>query len=506
MRITTPAFDCAAQNGILQYSAIFPQNSWLTTKDTRTYWALHKGSSTWTSTPEERAMIESKSTLAVETDASSSGFSSALRSLVEDNRGVEAAPTLSGSRAILDLSFDTHPGVMDVHARLKVLTDNGLTVPFLRKHDSASRDKVTINAREFINFSGYNYLGLSGHPTVSQAAQKAIDQYGTSVSASRVAGGEIGLHRELELEVAKLIGTEDAVAFVSGYSTNVTTISSLFGRHDVIYHDELIHNSALTGCVLSGARRRSFPHNDWEALDRMLSQNRHRYERALIVIEGVYSMDGDIANLPRFVELRKKHKAFLMVDEAHSLGVLGETGGGVREHFGLEASDVDLWMGTFSKSLAGCGGYIAANANVVEFLKYRGGGFLYSVGMTPPDAGAALAAIRVMRAESTRVARVRENAAYFRNRARSLGLNTGMSVDGSPVVPIIVGNSILSLKLAEHLLANGVRAHPIFYPAVEENGARLRFFVSATHSTEQMDYTLEVLAGGLQHLRTLLQD
>jgi 7-keto-8-aminopelargonate synthetase-like enzyme len=202
---------------------------------------------------------------------------------------------------------------------------------------------------------------------VSKASKEAIENYGTSVSASRIASGERPLHRELERELADLIGAEDCIAYVGGHATNVTTIGHLFGRNDLIAHDSLIHNSVLQGCMLSGASQLPFSHNDWQSLDRILHEYRNRFRRVLVVIEGIYSMDGDIPDLPEFIEVKKRHKTFIMVDEAHSIGVLGDSGRGIGEHFDVDPNDVDLWMGTLSKSLASCGGYIAGRKAVIEY-------------------------------------------------------------------------------------------------------------------------------------------
>ena len=233
------------------------------------------------------------------------------------------------------------------------------------------------------------------------------------------------MHRDLEQALAAFLGTPAAIVFVSGHATNVTTIGHLLGPDDLILHDILAHNSIVQGAMLSGATRRAFAHNDWQALDALLSEVRHRYRRVLIAIEGVYSMDGDFPELPRFVELRKKHKTLLLVDEAHSLGTMGATGRGIGEHWGVARADVDLWMGTLSKSLASCGGYIAGSAELVEYLKYTAPGFVYSVGLSPPNAAAALAALTVLQREPQRVARLRELAALFLKLARERGLDTG---------------------------------------------------------------------------------
>ena len=238
--------------------------------------------------------------------------------------------------------------------------------PFFRVHQGVAGATTQIDGRSYVNFASYNYLGLTGHPRVNRAAQEAIDHYGTSASASRLVAGERPVQRRLEEALAELYGVDDCLVFVSGHATNVSTIGHLFGPKDLIVHDSLIHNSILEGARLSGATRRSFPHNDLQALDALLGEIRGRFERVLIVVEGLYSMDGDTADLPKLVTIKRRHKAFLMVDEAHSLGVLGETGRGLHEHHGIDGREVDIWMGTLSKTLASCGGFIAGSAALIE--------------------------------------------------------------------------------------------------------------------------------------------
>jgi 8-amino-7-oxononanoate synthase len=271
----------------------------------------------------------------------------------------------------------------------------------------------------------------------------------------------------------------------------------LFGPRDLIVHDEYIHNSALQGIQLSGAKRLSFPHNDWNALDALLAKQRAQYERTLIVVEGLYSMDGDFPDLPRFIEVKRRHRALLMVDEAHSLGVLGQTGRGIREHFALDAKEVDIWMGTLSKSLAGCGGYITGERALVEQLKYLAPGFLYSVGMSPPLAAASLAALQGMLEEPERVQALQHAGQLFLQRAQAAGIPTGTSV-GLAIVPAIVGSSIQATRLSAKLFEQGINVQPILYPAVPEKAARLRFFMSCKHTPRDIEYTVSVLAKEFQ--------
>jgi 8-amino-7-oxononanoate synthase len=389
--------------------------------------------------------------------------------------------------------FDQHPGYQQLQVMLQSASRMGLANPFFKLHENLAEAQTTIGGERYINYASYNYLGYSGHPQVAQAAKDAIDRYGTSVSASRAVSGERPLHRELEQELAAVYDVEDAVTFVSGHATNVTSIGYLFGPRDLIVHDELIHNSVLQGIRLSGARRLSFAHNDWQALDRLLGEQRQHFERVLVVLEGIYSMDGDYPDLPRFVELRQRHRVFLMVDEAHSLGVMGATGKGIREHFGLAGSDVDIWMGTLSKTLSSCGGYIAGQKALVENLRFLAPGFLYSVGMPPPVAAAALAALRCMQQEPQRVATVQARGEQFLRLAREAGLDVATST-GLAVIPVITGSSLKATLLSGALFRRGINAQPILYPAVPEKSARVRFFVSCLHSEAQIAETVAIVA------------
>ncbi|MEB3213590.1 MAG: aminotransferase class I/II-fold pyridoxal phosphate-dependent enzyme, partial [Leptolyngbyaceae bacterium] len=384
----------------------------------------------------------------------------------------------------------------------KLNRSDGLKNPFFSVHDGIARDTTTIQGKTCINFSSYNYLGLSGDPRVTEAAQRAIAQYGTSVSASRVVSGERPIHRELEQAIAQFLGTEDCIAYIGGHATNVTTIGHLFQEKDLILYDALSHNSIREGCRLSGATTIEFPHNDWQTLDQLLSEYRHRYEKVLVAIEGVYSTDGDLAPLPEMVQVKAKHKAFLLVDEAHSIGVLGPRGRGIGEHFGIAAQEVDLWMGTLSKSFASCGGYIAGCAALVEYLKYSAPGFVFSVGMSPANAAAALASLRIIEAEPERVTQMQGRSHQFLTQAKAAGLNTGTSHD-SPVIPIIVGEPHKAVQLSHVLLQQGINVQPMVYPSVPYNSARLRFFLSCLHTDEQIQKTIRVLADELLIFDTL---
>jgi 8-amino-7-oxononanoate synthase len=369
----------------------------------------------------------------------------------------------------------------------------GVQSPFFRVHEAVAGASTIIGGRHYINFASYNYLGLNGHPRVNQAAQRAIERYGTSPSASRLVAGERPVQRQLEQSLAEFYGVDDCIVFVSGHATNVSTIATLFGNRDLILHDALIHNSVLEGAKLSGAHRRSFPHNDWQWVDALLGQLRGQFERVLIVVEGLYSMDGDGPDLPQFVALKQRHKAFLMVDDAHALGVLGATGRGSAEHWGINPRDVDIWMGTLSKTLASCGGYIAGSTPLVELLKFNAPGFVYSVGLSPALAAAALEALRILQEEPQRVARLQAVGQQFLQLAKAKGVDTGLS-EGHAITPAIVGSSLKAARLSNALFDRGINAQPIIYPAVEEKAARIRFFLSALHETPQLEATVNALA------------
>ena len=384
------------------------------------------------------------------------------------------------------------PEVRALDQNFKLVRDAGLEDPYFGVHEGLTNDRTTIAGREMISWATYNYLGMSGEPEVNAAAKAAVDRYGTSVSASRLVSGEKVIHRELEQAIARLVGTEDAVTFVGGHATNETVIGHVVGPGDLVLHDGLAHNSLLQGAVLSGARRRPFPHNDVDAADQLLRQVRGQYRRVLLVVEGVYSMDGDFADIPRFVALARKHKALLMVDEAHSIGVMGAHGRGMGEHFGVDPAEVDLWMGTLSKALGSCGGYIAGSRTLVRWLKYTVPGFVYSVGLPPAAAGAALGALRLLERQPDRVTRLHANARMFLQLCREAGFDTG-SAGGTAIVPVILGNSINSLKLSRALFARGINVQPILYPAVEERAARLRFFITSRHTPDQIRRTVSIM-------------
>ncbi|MFJ9591649.1 aminotransferase class I/II-fold pyridoxal phosphate-dependent enzyme [Streptomyces virginiae] len=423
-----------------------------------------------------------------------------LIALLDPNRARPAAPAPSPSHAARAAewrsdaaSVDEFPEVSLFERRLDTVTASGAAFPYFRVHEGTVRDTTVIGERSYLSFGSYNYLGISGHPAVNEAVHRAVERYGTSVSASRVLSGERELTVRLERALADFLGVDDCLTLVSGHATNVTAIGHLVGAGDLVLHDALAHDSILQGCTLSGAARRPFAHNDAGALEHLLRLNRSRFRRVLIVVEGAYSMDGDLADLPAVIELKKRYGALLMVDEAHSIGTVGEHGRGVGEFFDVDRSDVDLWMGTLSKSFASCGGYLGGSARTVRWLRHTLPGFVYSVGLTPANAAAALAATELIAAEPERVRALRRNAALFLGLAAAAGLATGSSAD-TPIVPVLLGDSARTLHVADRLFARGVIADPIFHPAVEEGLSRLRFFLTSEHHEDDIRRAVAAVA------------
>ncbi len=394
--------------------------------------------------------------------------------------------------------FTTLPGYREMQTQRSFAEVLGVENPFFRVHEERAGAATRIGNRTYSNFASYDYLGLNGHPEVVEAAKAAIDRYGTSTSASRVVAGERPVHRELESEIAAIYESEDSVVMVSGHATNVGVIGAIVGARDLIVYDELIHNSVALGAQLSGATRRSFAHNDLDALESMLGSTRRQHGRALIIVEGLYSMDGDYPDLARLIDIKTRYGAWLMVDDAHGLGVLGRRGRGLAEQAGIDPRAVDIWMGTLSKTLAGAGGYVAGPSALIDFIRTSVGAFVFSVGLSPPVAAASLAAIRIMGREPERVERLHANGRAFVEAARAHGLDTGTSA-GLAITPVILGESLKAATLSDRLSQRGINVMPILHPAVPERLARLRFFITSEHSLEQIreaaDATAEEVRG-----------
>jgi 8-amino-7-oxononanoate synthase len=354
---------------------------------------------------------------------------------------------------------------------------------------------------DMIMLGGYSYLGLLGHPAINEAAHRAIDRYGTGTHGVRMLAGTLEIHQQLEAKVAEFKGTEAAATFSSGFFANVSTIAALVDRHDTVICDKLDHASLVDGCLLSGAKFVRFAHNDMAHLERCLKNPSYSGQR-MVIVDGVYSMDGDIVNLPEVSRLCREYGATLMVDEAHSLGTLGATGHGVEEHFGMPDDTIDIKMGTFSKAIPSVGGYIAGSQKLCDFLYHQARGFIYSGALPPASAAAALAALEIIEAEPQRVQRLHDNAAYFAQGLR----DAGFSFLESPtaIFPIMCWDDWQAWKLARSCQKRGVYVQAIPHPIVPKGQARLRAAVSATHTREELDICLTVLRESAEEIGGIL--
>ncbi|KAF0695213.1 Aste57867_13977 [Aphanomyces stellatus] len=416
--------------------------------------------------------------------------------LVEENNGdAEPVSFIGDDGELKPECYDVmaFPEIQHLQGQMQELTSAGLKVPFL--------DVLTAEKRKQLNYNTYNYLGYASHPAVAAASKAAIDTYGTGMSSSPIVGQTI-VNTEVEAQLCKHFGAESAVLFVGGWVANVTTIDSLVGKGDLILCDVLNHNSCVTGQRLSGASILSFPHNDVATADRILKSVRHKYRRVLIVIEGVYSMDGDIPDLPAFVALKKQHKCFLFLDEAHSFGTMGATGKGMCEFYNVDPSEVDIRMGTMSKAMGSVGGFILASNVWIQYLKHCAGGFVYSVGLGPANAGATLKSLQLMAKEPERSVRLQELSAYFFDACVKAKLDVGTNVRGTCVVVVYTGSTVDTVR-ASMLLSDdeGINVKPIVHPAVEEGKCRLRFFISYLKTEDELQRTVDALVRVLATVR-----
>jgi 8-amino-7-oxononanoate synthase len=380
------------------------------------------------------------------------------------------------------------------------LAKQGDLLPYFRVMTSEAGPVVEMEGRETIMLGSNNYLGLTADDRVKQGAREALETYGTGLTGSRLLNGTTPLHLDLERELAEWMGTEDVIVFTTGHQANAGTIGTILGPGDTVICDSADHASILDGCKLSGARLRPFRHNQMPKLEKMLERAAGDGGGVLVVVDGVFSMEGDLCNLPEIVELCQKHGARLMVDEAHAVGVLGDRGAGTCELFGLEDA-VDLRMGTFSKSLASCGGFIAGPADVIEYLRFASRPFIFTASAVPAAVGAALAALRVIRADGPELmSKLLDNARYLRQGLRELGLvvvEPGTLPDGTdattPVVPVVVGEDYQAALLWKALFDAGVYTNVAIHPAVPPGGALLRTSLMATHEREHLDRALEII-------------
>jgi 8-amino-7-oxononanoate synthase len=347
--------------------------------------------------------------------------------------------------------------------------------------------EVEFEGRRIIMCGSNNYLGLTTHPKVRKAAQDAIDRYGTSCTGSRFVNGSLDLHEELEAELAEFVGKESALVFATGMQVNLGTISALVSRGDTVILDKYDHASIVDGARLGWGETKRFRHNDMEDLEHVLASIPEERGK-LVVVDGLYSMEGDIAFLPEIVPLCKRYGARLMVDDAHSIGVLGK-GCGTAAHFGL-TDEVDLIMGTFSKSLASIGGFIAGSEDIIHYIKHFGRAFIFSASISPPNASAARAALQVIREEQERVQRVNDIGEKMRKRYTQLGFDIGSSV--TPIIPILIGDDLRTAIAWKHLFDNGVYVNCVVEPAVPPGRQLLRTSYMATHTDEQLDHVTEI--------------
>ncbi|MBG0803707.1 aminotransferase class I/II-fold pyridoxal phosphate-dependent enzyme [Methylocystis sp. H4A] len=388
-----------------------------------------------------------------------------------------------------------HKSLEDYAARRFRFAGNALlefSDPFFAQIDRL-RAEFEAQGKHFVSFANYDYLGLANHPRIREEAKREIDGLGIGALASRLVGGERTTHKPFEAEIAEFLGMESALTLVSGYLSNVTTIAWLMsGKRDAIFIDELAHNSIVAGADGAPAQVVKFRHNDLDHLEHLLARHREEYRNVLIVVEGVYSMDGDTADLPRLLAIKEKFQVWLLVDEAHSLGVLGATGRGLAEHQGVDPARIDLIVGTMSKTLASCGGYVCGKKQVIDWFRYTLPGFVYSVGLSPVILAAARTALRLMQEETWRIAKLADNAEVFRTVAHEAGFSTGPAI-GRGVVPILFSSDVETMWASQHLLENGYYVPPVVRIGVPKDGPRLRFFFSANHSEAEIRGVIQML-------------
>jgi 8-amino-7-oxononanoate synthase len=348
--------------------------------------------------------------------------------------------------------------------------------------------------RALVSFANYDYLGVADHPVIKNATHAAVDKLGIGALGSRLVGGERTIHAEFEDALAKFVGADACLTLVSGYLTNVSTISHLMGRRDLILYDELSHNSIISGISGSKATSVEFRHNDMDHLQSLLKDIRSNYRKCLIVVEGLYSMDGDVPDLPGLLALKDRFGCWLLVDEAHSIGGLGRKGRGVSEHFGEDPRRIDIIIGTLSKTFASCGGFVCAQRSVLDWMRFTLPGFVYSVGLPPVIAAAANAALQLIEAEPERVTALQTNAQHFCDKAQEAGLSIGSAM-GHGIVPVLFPDLMSTIECSDFLLTQGIYAPPIVQVGVPKYLPRIRFFISARHSFQDIDRTISAVEG-----------
>ncbi|MBK8054561.1 MAG: pyridoxal phosphate-dependent aminotransferase family protein [Saprospiraceae bacterium] len=361
--------------------------------------------------------------------------------------------------------------------------------PFFRTIESEQDTVVKIGGKDVLMFGSNSYLGLTNHPKLKEASIKAIQKYGSGCAGSRFLNGTLDIHLELEDKLAKYVGKEGALVFSTGYQVNLGVISSIPGRHDYLILDELDHACILDGSRLSFAKVMKYSHNDMESLEKVLSRCESDKIK-LIVIDGVFSMEGDIAKLPEIVQLAEKYNASIMVDDAHGLGVLGKNGAGTADHFGL-TDKVDLIMGTFSKSLASIGGFIAADLDTINYLKHNARSLIFSASIAPANAASVIAAVDLIQQEPERLQQLWDNTHYAKKALNDVGFDTGHSV--TPIIPILIRDDFKTFQLTKMALDNGVFVNPVVSPAVPSTSSLIRYSLMATHTKDQIDRSIDVL-------------
>jgi glycine C-acetyltransferase len=357
------------------------------------------------------------------------------------------------------------------------------------------------DGQEVINLSSNNYLGLTTHPKLKEQAVRAVEEFGVGSGAVRTIAGTMALHMELEEKIAKFKQVETAVVFQSGFTANAGTVQAILGREDIIVSDELNHASIIDGCRLSRAEIKVFPHKDVDACERILEEIKDRKCRKLLITDGVFSMDGDIAPLPQLVELAEKYGCIMMIDDAHSSGVLGRNGRGTVDHFNLHGR-VDIQVGTLSKAIGALGGYICSDRNTIEYLYQRARPFLFSTSHPPSVAATCIAAFEVLEEEPQLIEQLWSNTEFFKEGLKKLGFNTGMSE--TPITPVIVGDAALAHQFSRELFQAGVFAQGIGYPTVPHGKARIRTIVTATHTQDELSQALEIMEKVAKKLKIIL--
>ncbi|MCL4272821.1 MAG: aminotransferase class I/II-fold pyridoxal phosphate-dependent enzyme [Anaerolineales bacterium] len=349
--------------------------------------------------------------------------------------------------------------------------------------------KVRVNGRVMGMYASYSYLGLVGHPRINEAAKKAVDQWGTGTNGVRTLAGTLTLHNELEETIANFKHTETAITYTSGYVTNLTVISTLMGRGDYVFSDKINHASIVDGCLMSGAEFRRFRHNDMAHLEGLL-KNAPADVAKLVIADSVFSMDGDIIDLPKIVELSRKYNAWLMIDEAHSVGVLGARGTGIEEHFGMD-DVIDIKMGTLSKTIPSVGGYVAGKRELIDHLRHGSRAYIFSAALPPAQAAAANEAFKVILDEPWRIERLNENTKQFIGGLKSMGFDTLLTE--TAIVPVLCGTDEKAFELTKRCQENDVFVLPVVSPAVQEGMSRLRATVTAAHEPSEIERAMDVI-------------